>query len=123
SSLLFIGSLFPVLGFFNVYPFIYSFVADHFQYLASLSVIAFFAAACARFGRVGYATGAFLAFVLATLTWRQAQNYRNNETLFRATLARNADAWMAHNNLGKELLRNRTHAGEAIACFERALVL
>jgi len=28
--LLFTGTLFPVLGFFNVYPFIYSFVADHF---------------------------------------------------------------------------------------------
>ncbi len=30
--LFFVGTLFPVLGFFNVYPFIYSFVADHFQY-------------------------------------------------------------------------------------------
>jgi hypothetical protein len=30
------GTLFPALGFFNVYPFIYSYVADHFQYLASL---------------------------------------------------------------------------------------
>ena len=30
---------FPVLGFCNVYPFLYSFVADHFQYLASLGII------------------------------------------------------------------------------------
>ena len=35
--LFFVGTLFPVLGFFNVYPFRYSFVADHFQYLASFS--------------------------------------------------------------------------------------
>ena len=28
------AALFPVLGFFNVYPFRYSFVADHFQYCA-----------------------------------------------------------------------------------------
>ena len=38
--LFFVGTLFPVLGFFNVYPFRYSFVADHFQYLASLGIIA-----------------------------------------------------------------------------------
>ena len=37
--LFFGGTLFPALGFFNVYPFRYSFVADHFQYLASLGVI------------------------------------------------------------------------------------
>ena len=37
--LLFVGTLVPVLGFLNVYPFIFSFVADHFQYLASLGII------------------------------------------------------------------------------------
>ena len=37
--LIFAGTLFPVLGFLNVYPFIFSFVADHFQYLACLGII------------------------------------------------------------------------------------
>ena len=37
--LIFAGTLFPALGFFNVYPFVYSYVADHFQYLASLGII------------------------------------------------------------------------------------
>ncbi|MDI1318806.1 MAG: hypothetical protein PSW75_01255, partial [bacterium] len=40
AALLFGGTLFPVLGFVNVYPFVFSFVADHFQYLASLAVFA-----------------------------------------------------------------------------------
>jgi hypothetical protein len=31
--LYFAGTLFPALGFVNVYPFIFSFVADHFQYM------------------------------------------------------------------------------------------
>ncbi len=37
--LIFAGTLFPVLGFLNVYPFRYSYVADHFQYLACLGII------------------------------------------------------------------------------------
>jgi len=44
ALLLFGGTLFPVLGFFNVYPFIYSYVADHFQYLAGLPIFALAAA-------------------------------------------------------------------------------
>ena len=42
--LFFVGTLFPVLGFCNVYPFLFSFVADHFQYLASLGIITLAAA-------------------------------------------------------------------------------
>ena len=34
------GTLFPALGFVNVFPFRYSFVADHFQYLASMPILA-----------------------------------------------------------------------------------
>ena len=40
ASLYFCGTLFPALGFVNAYPFVFSYVADHFQYLASLGVIA-----------------------------------------------------------------------------------
>ena len=45
-------SLFPVLGFFSVYFFRYSFVSDHFQYLASMGPLALagagIATACSR---------------------------------------------------------------------------
>jgi hypothetical protein len=37
--LFFAGTLFPALGFLNVYPFRYSYVADHFQYLALLGIL------------------------------------------------------------------------------------
>jgi hypothetical protein len=47
AMLFFSGTLFPALGFFNVYPFRFSLVADHFQYLASLSIIALFSAGAA----------------------------------------------------------------------------
>ena len=40
AVLIFGGVLVPALGFFNVYPFRYSLVADHFQYHASLALFA-----------------------------------------------------------------------------------
>lgn len=39
AVLFFAGTLTPALGFFNVYPMRYSFVANHFQYLASIGLI------------------------------------------------------------------------------------
>ena len=42
-------SLFPVLGFFSVYFFRYSFVSDHFQYLASMGPLALAGAGIAVF--------------------------------------------------------------------------
>ena len=72
--LFFVGTLFPVLGFFNVFPFIYSFVADHFQYLASLGVIALVSAGialllkrCAFWPRIG---GYVHVLVLCCRPWR-----------------------------------------------------
>ena len=50
----YVVSLFPVLGFFSVYFFRYSFVSDHFQYLASMGPLALAGAgivtAVGRFG-------------------------------------------------------------------------
>jgi protein O-mannosyl-transferase len=52
GALFFLGTLFPALGFFNVYPFRFSYVADHFQYLASLGIIALAAAGWAKYSHV-----------------------------------------------------------------------
>jgi protein O-mannosyl-transferase len=128
--LFFVGTLFPALGFFNVYPFIYSYVADHFQYLASLGVIVPAAAGLTAvtrrtslaYGQRACAAAALLA-VLAVLTWRQSGIYQDAPTLYRVTLARNPDCWLAHNNLGNELLETPGRLGEAISHFEAALRL
>lgn len=123
TALLFIGSLFPVLGFLNVYPFQYSFVADHFQYLASLPVIAAAAAGLAFVPPAARPAGGAIVLCLAALTWQQSPMYRDVRTLYRTTIARNPTCWMAHNNLGRELLAHTATQAEAIACFERALAL
>jgi tetratricopeptide (TPR) repeat protein len=128
--LLYIGSLFPALGFVNVYPFIYSFVADHFQYLASLAVFTAVAAGAVRWGDsvsrpllwAGRALGLVVLGALGVLTWRQCGIYRDAETLYRTTFARNPSCWMAHNNLGV-VLADQGRRDEAIAQFEQTLRL
>src|SRR5206468_10283288 len=99
ATLIFGGMLVPALGFVNVYPFIYSFVADHFQYLASTAMISLVAAAltllAARWRVPLPAVAAVLLATLATLTWRQSRSYSNAETLYRSTPARNPTASMA----------------------------
>ena len=124
GALFFAGTLFPALGFFNVYPFVYSYVAYHFQYLASLGIIVPMCAALALLLAsrpvLRRIIPAALVAVLGGLTWRQAHDYQDNITLYRATLARNPAAWMASYNLGMELAaRNQTDA--AIASYRDAL--
>jgi tetratricopeptide (TPR) repeat protein len=108
AVLFFAGTLFPALGFFDVYPMRFSFVADHFQYLASIGLISLFSASISIFYiRLGSSSrnlgfvacfGALLALGLGV--WKQGSIYRDAEMLYRDTIAKNPNAWMAHNNLG-----------------------
>ncbi len=123
AALLFGGSLFPVLGFVNVYPFVFSYVADHFQYLASLALFALAGAGLARLpGRAGLGLAASLAALFGLLTWNQAGIYRDNVTLYETTLRRNPDAWLAHHNLAI-ILAERGQPAEALIHTERTLAL
>jgi len=127
AALLFAGTLFPVLGFFNVYPFLFSYVADHFQYLACL---AFFALAGAglstlatRLPRRAVLGGAALLLgTLGTLTWLQSRMYRDLTTLYETTLAQNPACWMAHQNLAIALA-DSGRIDAAIAHLRTALEL
>lgn len=129
--LFFGGSLFPALGFFNVYPFLFSYVADHFQYLASLGVIVAVAAGAAWIwedargvGRLAAGTvGAGVIGVLIFLSNLQSRTYRDGETLYRATLAKNPACWMAHSNLATELAATPAGVAEALGHFAEAIRL
>jgi tetratricopeptide (TPR) repeat protein len=123
AALLFGGSLFPVLGFVNVYPFVFSYVADHFQYLASLAV---FAATGAGLSRLPRPAGRIVAVLLigagGVLTWNLTPEYRDNVTLYEATLRKNPDAWLAHHNLAI-ILVDGGRPDEALSHIERTLAL
>lgn len=128
AVLIFAGTLFPALGFFNTMPMLYSFVADHFQYLASAALLALVAAVVEdvlgqwrTWGpRVRAPLYGVLMLTLGVLTGRQCLAYRNVETLWRSTLERNPSCWMAHVNLGR-LLSQRGEADAAVAEYEAAL--
>ncbi len=126
AAFFFVGTLFPLLGFFNAYGMRYSFVWNHWVYLPSLGLIALAAALAARAAvvlrapRVFHGVAAVVLVALGTLTWSQGHSYRDVETLWRDTLAKNPRCCMAHNNLGLVL----EHAGmvrEAIGHYEQAL--
>jgi tetratricopeptide (TPR) repeat protein len=124
----FIVALLPVLGFFDIFYLRYSFVADHFQYLACLGLISLTASAgtaiCARAGQSGRGFGtlaaAIVLLILGVSTWRQAHIYQDMETLWTDTLMKNPQCWMAHDNLGNDFLQ-KGKLSDAIGHFEQAL--
>ena len=127
AAAFFVATLSPVLGFIMLYTFRYTFVADHYQYLACIGPIALASAGVVTLADT-FKNGRTLILsvvlcvvaLLATLTWRQAAMYGNIETLWRTTLARNPDCWMAHNNLGIVLFQ-KGKLDEAIAHYRTTL--
>ena len=129
ATIFFVATLAPMLGFIMLYTFRYTFVADHYQYLACLGPIALLCAGIVRWteanerGRyLRWIPAALLIATLSLLSWRQSSNYRDIETLWRATIAKNPGCWMAYNNLGSRRLEERRH-DEAIGYLEKALEL
>ena len=131
GALYFALTLGPVLGFVDYGYMQFSFVADRFQYLAGIGVLAVLLGAAAhwmgklpvgersatgvrvapwirsatalRCGAWGLAVAVVL--VLGTLTSRQASIYRDDITLFSHIVAHNPEARNAHLNLGVALYK------------------
>jgi protein O-mannosyl-transferase len=124
----FVACLLPVLGFFDVFYFRFSYVADHFQYLASIGLIALVLSAGVKLrerirgfdGESGIVVASITVVALGALTFQQEFAYRNVETIWRDTIAKNPQAWLAHNNLGVELRRSGRMV-EAAEQYEEAL--
>lgn len=134
------AALFPVMRFFNVYPMRFSFVADHFAYLATPVIFAaVVAGVCLAGGAINACffaetrsagifqwagrTAAVAVIVLLSLkSMGLVDNYRNEITLWKSVTAKNPAAYAAWNNLGSAYGKiGRHHA--ALPCFEQAMTL
>ena len=136
AFLFFVISVSPAIGFVDVYPHRYSYVADHFQYIASVGIITLVVGAIATFGsmlvqRFGMPFAAAIAAVpllgFGVNTALQTLAYENHQTLWEDTIAKNPDAWLAHNNLAIIYSQQgnidlaREHFEKALAINDRVL--
>jgi tetratricopeptide (TPR) repeat protein len=130
AVLIFAGVLAPALGFFDVYPFIFSFVADHFQYHASVALVALFAAMLSvavrrlapRSAWIMPLAAVMILAPLAVTAHRRTAVYHDLTTLYEDTIAANPEAWAAHVNLGYALQREGQF-DEAVDHYRRALAI
>ena len=116
AAFFFCASLFPALGFFNVYPMIYSYVADHFQYIAGIGMILFMCGAAAAAFEwllaprlsltatqeqlVSRLSLSIVVLACGFQVFSYSHAFANREALFKDVIRKNPAAWMAHNNLG-----------------------
>jgi protein O-mannosyl-transferase len=123
ALLIFGGVLTPALGFFDVYPFRYSFVADHFQYHASAALLPLLVVGLGQIvaSRIRDAGALILAGLMAA-TALQTTVYRDSTTLWVDTLAKNPDCWMAWGNLA--VVHLQEHRWDAAAeCLNESIRL
>lgn len=145
ATLIFAGTLFPALGFFNVFPMLFSFVADHFQYHASIALIVLFAAtvaqitawpadALARFRKAPLLLVAAARWIipavvalplvacLGTITHLHSQVFRDIGTLWLDTLGKNPDSPMVLTSAASVLVSNK-QVDEAMALYQKTIRL
>ncbi len=104
----------PVLGFFDIYYMRYSFVADHYQYIALIGVVALVGGGVGDWAmrrwtaqkRVLLAVGAIAVVALGLSSAQLSRSYLGEERLWRDTLLKSPDAFLAHYNLAHLLERD-----------------
>lgn len=118
----FVLHLVPFLGFVPISFMRFTWVMDHFTYVALPGLIGLALAGLARLrsDRIGWALGLGVAAVLAVNAQRHAATYRDPKTFWSHTVAHHPNAWIARNNLGLALATEKDLAG-AVREYEHAL--
>jgi len=119
--------LVPALGFFKIYPQRYSFVADHFQYLACIGPFVAAGALAARWtAHLERSNRALLLAFAAGALWigsrARAEVFQSEEAVWADAAAKQPGAYIAQLNLGKSLADQGRH-GEAFKRYEAALAI
>ena len=128
AVLFYVLTLSPMLGFIMLYTFRYTFVADHYQYVASIGPLALAGAGMVRLADfvipkklwLQSSLCAGLLLILGMLSWQRAWAYESEETLWTDTLTKNPSSWMAYDNLGVALYQ-KGQVDEAIDHYQKAL--
>lgn len=149
AVLIYLVTLVPAMGFINIFPMRYSYVADHFQYLSGVALIVLAVAIIARIlrplGNSKRIIGLILAIgvlgIYSVSSSSQTHVFTNSETLWRNVIAKNPKAWLAYENLSLVLADQaeqsaadqqdpaqsakdaKSHAEEAIQMAQHALAL
>lgn len=135
ASAFYAVAIFPALGFVNIAFTRYSYVADHFQYIASVGALLLIGgiwSALAGTPRGSwFRSRRFLAMVgiavvllgtLSCMSHRQVRVFHDLGTLWEHTASKTPDNWIVQVNYGAW---NGQHGrpAEAAACYERAIAL
>ncbi len=120
----------PMMGFVDVGYMQYSLVADHYQHIAIIGVIALASALWSTWHRwtrggarwAATVVGMAVVGIFILLSWRQSGMYSDAMTLYQATLEKNQDCWMAYYNLGNASYR-AGRLQEAIEHYQQALTI
>ena len=114
----FLVTLLPILGILKMSYMRLTLVADHFQYLSDISIIAYVCAMGTLFYRkisaelkplmMGGAVLLVGAFVF--YSWDRVKIYESEYTLWGDTLLQNPGAWQAHNHMGAVLYTQSNQA-------------
>ena len=127
-------TLTPVLGFFDMGFLAYSRVSDHWQYLSLIGIVALVVGGATHWLHARFIVvrqwnsplkrSCIIVVVssLCVLTWRHQRVFASPENLWRDTLARNSNAWVAHNSLGL-ILVDQGRITEGVSEYRRALEL
>ena len=120
--LIFLGTLFPLLGIFTVNGFKYAWLADRWCYVPAMAVFA--AAGLAldwvplRAIRVFAVTTTL--FILTALCRQRSALYADVDVFWQDAISRHDAPWKAHNDYGSQLMDMHSHA-EAVRQFRKAL--
>ncbi len=123
-------ALAPVLGFVDMYFFLFSLVSDHLQHIALAGTCAaialLFWQALEQRSKVWrlLAAGVLLCVIggFSYGSWQRCGQFATLETLWQDTLAKNSRAWVAHNGLGIISAQDGDTAA-AIAHYRAAIVI
>ena len=126
----FVVALAPVLGLTDITFMEHTLVADHYQHVALIGVVALAGAGWGTWKEhttgmphwLPSLTASAVVCVLGILTWRQAHIYTDSLTLYQTTLQQNPESWMMRNNLCS-VLSDAGRLDEAIEHCEYALRL